>query len=155
MAVDDHCRIVRASVSGSALVTAATPLRIVICEDDENLAALVEEILDKDGRFIVVGRASDGDTAVRVVEESAPDVVLMDIGMPGRDGIAATRAIHQRNARQHVVIYTGSEEYGDVARADEAGAAGFLHKQALTSPDLADALHVLHTNYVAARSDDL
>jgi DNA-binding NarL/FixJ family response regulator len=130
------------------------PLRIVICEDDEKLAALVEEILDKDGRFIVVGRASDGDEAVRLVAERAPDVVLMDIGMPVRDGIDATRVIHQRDARQHVVIYTGSDEYGDVARADEAGAAGFLHKRALTSPDLADALHVLHTNYVSAVRDD-
>ena len=130
------------------------PLRIVICEDDEKLAALVEEILDKDGRFIVVGRASDGDEAVRLVAEQAPDVVLMDIGMPVRDGIDATRVIHQRDARQHVVIYTGSDEYGDVARADEAGAAGYLHKHALTSPDLADALHVLHTNYVSAVRDD-
>jgi DNA-binding NarL/FixJ family response regulator len=78
----------------------------------------------------------------------------MDIGMPVRDGIDATRAIHQRDARQHVVIYTGSDEYGDVARADEAGAAGYLHKRALTSPDLADALHVLHTNYVSAVRDD-
>jgi DNA-binding NarL/FixJ family response regulator len=130
------------------------PLRIVICEDDEKLAALVEEILDKDGRFTVVGRASDGDEAVRLVAEQAPDVVLMDIGMPVRDGIDATRAIHQRDAHQHVVIYTGSDEYGDVARADEAGAAGFLHKHALTSPDLADALHVLHTNYVSAVRDD-
>jgi DNA-binding NarL/FixJ family response regulator len=139
-------------VSGSGLVN-DDPLRIVICDDDEKLATLVEEILDKDGRFIVVGHASDGDEAVRLVEERSPDVVLMDIGMPGRDGIDATRMIHQRDARQHVVIYTGSDEYGDVARADEAGAAGFLHKHALTSPDLADALHVLHTNYVSALPD--
>jgi DNA-binding NarL/FixJ family response regulator len=72
----------------------------------------------------------------------------MDIGMPGRDGIDATRAIHARDAGQHVVIYTGSDEYNDVARADAAGAVGFLHKHALDSPDLAKALHVLHTNYV-------
>jgi DNA-binding NarL/FixJ family response regulator len=129
------------------------PLRIVIAEDDEKLALLVEEILDGDGRFIVVGRASDGDQAVRLVEEHAPDLVLMDIGMPGRDGIDATRAIHQRDSGQHVVIYTGSGEYEDVARADAAGAAGFLHKDALVSPDLADALHVLHTNYVSALPD--
>ena len=57
----------------------------------------------------------------------------------------------QRDPGQHVVIYTGSDQYGDVARADEAGAAGYLHKDALTSPDLADALHVLHTNYRQAR----
>jgi DNA-binding NarL/FixJ family response regulator len=154
VAVDDHCRIVWAGVAGSALVGAPPPLRVVICEDDGNLASLVEELLDNDGRFVVVGRASNGDEAVRLVEQQTPDVVLMDIGMPGRDGIDATRAIHQRNARQHVVIYTGSDEYGDVARADEAGAAGFLHKRALTSPDLPDALHVLHTNYAAARADD-
>ena len=125
-----------------------TPLRIVIAEDDAQLAELVERILDEDGRFIVVGRASDGDEAVRLCEEHEPDMVLMDIGMPGRDGIAATQAIHARDAGQHVVIYTGSDEYDDVARADAAGAAGFLHKHALTSPDIAEALHVLHTNYV-------
>ncbi|MBA3844516.1 MAG: response regulator transcription factor [Actinobacteria bacterium] len=129
------------------------PLRIVIAEDDEKLAVLVEEILDGDGRFIVVGRASDGDQAVRLVEEHAPDIVLMDIGLPGRDGIDATRAIQQRDSGQHVVIYTGSGEYEDVARADAAGAGGFLHKDALVSPDLADALHVLHTNYVSALPD--
>ena len=73
--------------------------------------------------------------------------------MPGLDGIDATRAIHARDADQHVVIYTGSDEYDDVARADAAGAAGFLHKHALTSPDLAEALHVLHTNYVSRVPD--
>jgi DNA-binding NarL/FixJ family response regulator len=130
-----------------------TPLRIVIAEDDDKLASLVEETLGGDGRFVVVGRATDGDQAVLLVERHAPDLVLMDIGMPGRDGIEATLAIHRRDPDRHVVIYTGSGEYGDVARADEAGAVGFLHKTALTSPDLADALHVLHTNYLSAIPD--
>jgi DNA-binding NarL/FixJ family response regulator len=129
------------------------PLRVVICEDDPNLATLIEEILDADGRFLVVGKAGSGDDAVRVVQAEDPDVVLMDIGLPGGDGIDATRTIRARDAGQHVVIYTGSDEYEDVARADDAGAAGFLHKDALTSPDLADALHVLHTNYVAGLPD--
>jgi len=130
-----------------------TPLRIVIAEDDDSLAALVEEILDGDGRFTVVGRARDGEDAVRVCESLSPDIVLMDIAMPGLDGIEATRAIHARDAGQHVVIYTGSDEYGDVARAEDAGAIGYLHKDALTSPDLADALHVLHANYVSRIPD--
>lgn len=129
------------------------PLRILICEDDEKLAALVQETLEADGRFIVVARAGSGDEAVRLAEQHAPDVVLMDIGMPGLDGIAATRAIHARDVGQHVVIYTGSDEYGDIARADEAGAAGFLHKEALTSPDLPEAIHVLHTNYLSSPPD--
>jgi DNA-binding NarL/FixJ family response regulator len=132
---------------------AEIPLRVVICEDDPNLATLIETQLDADGRFLVVGRASTADDAVRVVEAEGPDVVLMDIGLPGRDGIAATRTIRARDAGQHVVIYTGSDEYEDVVRADDAGAAGFLHKDALTSPDLPDALHVLHANYVAGLPD--
>jgi DNA-binding NarL/FixJ family response regulator len=131
-----------------------TPLRIVICEDDEQLAALVADILERDGRFIVVGHASVGDEVVRLVEEHDPDVVLMDIGLPGQDGIAATRAIRQRDAGQHVVIYTGSDEYDDIGRAAEAGAAGYLHKSALMSPDLPEALQVLHANYVAAPDGD-
>ena len=130
-----------------------SPLRILLCEDDDRLATLVADSLDSDGRFIVVGRARTGDEAVTLAQQHEPDVVLMDIGMPGLDGIDATRAIHSRDAGQHVVIYTGSDEYGDVSRADEAGAAGFLHKEALTSPDLADAIHVLHANYVAGVPD--
>lgn len=129
-------------------------LSIVVAEDDGPLAALVVQLLDDDGRFVVVGRAADGDEAVRLVEEHAPDLVLMDIGLPGRDGLAATRAIHERDAARHVVIYTGSSEYADVARSEEAGAVGFLHKDALASPDLPDALHVLHTNYVNRLPDE-
>ena len=123
------------------------PLRILICDDDANLAASVEAMLEDDGRFVCIGRATSGAEAVQLVEAEAPDIVLMDIGMPGLDGIDATRAIRTHDEGQHVVIYTGSDEYEDVARADEAGANGFLHKSALTSPDLADALLVLHANY--------
>jgi DNA-binding NarL/FixJ family response regulator len=130
-----------------------SPLRILVCEDDERLAALVVETLDVDGRFVVVARATDGDEAVRLARQHAPDVVLMDIGLPGRDGIDATRAIHEHDAAQHVVIYTGSDEYEDVARADAAGAVGFLHKEALTSPDLPGAILVLHENYVRSIPD--
>ena len=128
-------------------------LSILICEDDERLATLVTETLAADGRFDVVARATNGDEAVRLAEELRPDVVLMDIGMPGLDGIDATRAIRERDERQHVVIYTGSAEYEDVGRADAVGAAGFLHKDALTSPDLPDAIQVLHTNFAGARTD--
>jgi two-component system, NarL family, response regulator DesR len=128
-------------------------LTILICEDDERLAMLVTETLDADGRFEVVARATNGDEAIRLAEAHSPDVVLMDIGMPGLDGIDATRAIRARDAGQHVVIYTGSGEYADVGRADDAGAAGFLHKEALTSPDLPDAIQVLHANFVSGRTD--
>jgi DNA-binding NarL/FixJ family response regulator len=128
-------------------------VRILIAEDDDNLAAAVAQTLEGDGRFVVVGRAATGDEAVQLAEQERPDLVLMDIGMPGLDGIEATRAIRARDASQHVVIYTGSDEYADVARADQAGAVGYLHKSVLTSPELAEALLVLHANFVGGLPD--
>ena len=128
-------------------------LRLLIVDDSPDVLALTRELLTRQG-LTVVGTALDGDEAVQLVADRSPDMVLMDIGMPGRDGIEATRAIHERDAEQHVVIYTGSDEYADVARADEVGAVGYLHKRALTSPDLADALHVLHANYVSGLRED-
>jgi two-component system chemotaxis response regulator CheY len=123
------------------------PLRVVVAEDDDRLAELIRTTLDDDGRFVVVARARNGDEAVQLAGEHHPDLVLMDIVMPLCDGITATRLIHELDASQHIVIYTGSEEYEDVAEAEAAGAVGYLHKAALMSPDLPNALLVLHRNY--------
>jgi DNA-binding NarL/FixJ family response regulator len=139
-------------VQGSRVVP-EDHLTILVCEDDDGLAALVVDVLGRDGRFTVVGRATDGAAAVRLAVEHAPDLVLMDIGLPGMDGISATSAILERDPGRHVVIYTGSNEYADVGRAEDAGAAGFLHKDALTSPDLPDALVVLHRNRASGVPD--
>jgi DNA-binding NarL/FixJ family response regulator len=127
-------------------------LRIVVAEDDDQLAELIVSLLDEDVRFSVVARARTGDEAVELASEHRPDIVVMDLSMPGCDGVEATRLIRALNGDQHVVIYTGSGDYDDVARAEEAGAAGFLHKDALTSGDIGDALDVLHRNFL--RGDD-
>jgi DNA-binding NarL/FixJ family response regulator len=124
------------------------PLRVVFAEDDDQLAELIMSLLADDERFALVGRARTGDEAVELAAEHRPDIVVMDLAMPGCDGVEATRRIRSLNATQHVVIYTGSDEYADVARAEEAGAAGFLHKDALTSGELGDALEILHRNYL-------
>ncbi len=132
---------------------AAAPFRVLIAEDDDRLAELIEAILGEDGRFMVVARAANGDEAVELAGEVHPDLVLMDIVMPACDGIEATRLIHELDARQHVVIYTGSDEFADVVKAEAAGAVGYLSKEALTSPDLADALSVLHENHERSLPD--
>ena len=129
------------------------PLRVVIAEDDDGLAELIRTILDADGRFAVVGRATNGDEAVELAGELHPDLLLMDIVMPACDGIEATRLIHELDARRHVVIYTGSDAFADMVKADDAGAEGYLSKEAVTSPDLADVLAVLHRNHERALPD--
>jgi DNA-binding NarL/FixJ family response regulator len=125
----------------------AGTLRVVVAEDDDKLAELIVSLLSGDVRFQVVARARTGDEAVELAGEHRPDIVLMDLSMPGCDGVEATRLIRALNAEQHVVIYTGSGDYADVGRAEQAGAAGFLHKDALTSGELGDALDVLHRNF--------
>jgi DNA-binding NarL/FixJ family response regulator len=122
-------------------------LRVVVAEDDEGVAELISAMLSADGRFVVVGRARTGDEAVVLAAAERPDIVLMDLAMPGCDGVEATRLIHELNPDQHVVVYTGSDDYGDVARAEQAGASGFLHKDALRFDDVGNALDVLHRNY--------
>jgi two-component system response regulator DegU len=126
---------------------------VVVAEDDEPFAELIRSLLHEDGRFVVVARAANGEDAVALVDEFRPDLVLMDIDMPMRDGIEATRLIHARDARQHVVIYTGSDAYSDVLRAEAVGAEGYLHKEALGSPALAETLLVLHENHEHALPD--
>jgi DNA-binding NarL/FixJ family response regulator len=123
-------------------------LRVVVAEDDDHLAELITSLLAEDVRYEVVGRARTGDEAVELVGARRPDIVVMDLSMPGCDGVEATRLIRSLNPDQHVVIYTGSADYGDVGRAEEAGASGFLHKDALTSGELGDALDVLHRNFL-------
>jgi two-component system nitrate/nitrite response regulator NarL len=130
-----------------------TPLRVLVADDDDRIAELIRSILEEDGRFTVVARAADGMEAIDLAAVHHPDLVLMDIEMPGCDGIEATRLIHALDARQHVVIYTGSDEYADVRRAEAAGAVGYLHKDALKSPELAETLLVLHRNYERAVPD--
>ena len=69
-------------------------------------------LLTEDERFAVVGRARTGDEAIQLAGEERPDIVVMDLSMPGCDGVQATRVIRSLNTHQHVVIYTGSADYG-------------------------------------------
>ena len=105
-----------------------TPLRIVIADDQPMMRAGFKAVLESTGDIEVVGEASTGEEAVRAATEYAPDVVLMDIRMPGMDGIEATR----RLPRQRVLILTtfGLDEY--IIDALRAGASGFLLKDAPT-----------------------
>jgi DNA-binding NarL/FixJ family response regulator len=76
----------------------------------------------------VVGEASDGTEALRLALELRPDVVLMDVSMPGTDGIDATRSIMQADGRQRVVMLTMHNDGDVVDRAIRAGASGYLTK---------------------------
>ena len=114
-------------------------MRVLIADDEPLFAEALEVLLADDGRIEVVGRASDGHEAVELSRELEPDVVLMDLSMPGLDGIHATEEIASGEGRPRVLVLTGSEDPADVARARKAGAAGYLTKDQIAET-LVDAI---------------
>jgi len=103
-------------------------LRVVIADDQPMMRAGFRAVLEAAGDIEVVAEVGDGEAAVRAAGEHAPDVVLMDIRMPGMDGIEATRLL----PRQRILILTtfGLDQY--IIDALRAGASGFLLKDAPT-----------------------
>jgi DNA-binding NarL/FixJ family response regulator len=105
-------------------------IRVVLADDQALVRAGFQALLDAQDDVEVVGEAADGDEAVTVTRRERPDVVLMDIRMPGADGLAATRAIGADPALDtvRVVILTTFELDEYVFEALRAGASGFLVK---------------------------
>ncbi|GEE03734.1 DNA-binding response regulator [Gordonia spumicola] len=108
------------------------PLRVVVADDQALFRSTLQLLIDSEPDMTVVGSARDGAEAVRAVRRTVPDVAILDIRMPGVDGIAATRAIVSDPllARTRVLILTTFEFDDNVARALRAGASGFLGKDA-------------------------
>jgi DNA-binding NarL/FixJ family response regulator len=105
-------------------------IRVVLADDQVLVRAGFKALLDAQADIEVVGEADDGRAAVRLAEELAPDIVLMDIRMPGMDGLEATRMILQDEQldRSRIVILTTFDVDDHVFGALQAGADGFLLK---------------------------
>ena len=109
----------------------AAPVRIVVADDHQIVRNGFAGLLDTQPDFTVVGTAEDGAEAVRVGRGTSPDVVLMDIRMPGTDGIEATRQLTSPGSdRPRVLILTTFDLDEYVYDALQAGASGFLLKDA-------------------------
>jgi response regulator NasT len=100
--------------------------RVLIAEDEAIIRLDLKEMLEEEG-FNVVGEAADGEAALRLVGEQTPDLVIMDIKMPGLDGLAAAEQIRKDNGPA-VLILTAFSQKDLVQRAAEAGAMGYLVK---------------------------
>ncbi|MBL3687422.1 DNA-binding response regulator [Leucobacter zeae] len=122
--------------SGAAREAGSGP-RVLIVDDHGMIREGLRLMLERQG-IAVVGEAADGDAAIRNARSLRPDVVLMDLRMPGLDGVAATRAIVS-DAVSEVLVLTSFDEDDLVFAAIRAGAAGFLLKTT-ESGALADAV---------------
>lgn len=104
------------------------PIRVLLVDDQALIRAGFAMILEVEEHIEVVGEAADGAAAVRAVAEVVPDVVLMDVQMPGTDGISATEQIVRDHPGVRVLILTTFDDDAYLFASLEAGASGFLLK---------------------------
>ncbi len=119
------------------------PVRVLLADDHALFRQGVRRLLESCGDVEVVGEAETGEQTVRLVEDLAPDVVLLDVAMPGLSGIDAARMIKSRSPRTGIIMLTvhADEEY--LFEAIKAGAMGYLLKDC-TPDDLIRAIRVVH-----------
>jgi len=108
-------------------------ITVVLVDDHALVRRGLEQLLAGDGGIDVVGSASDGEQALEIVRATRPDVVLMDLQMPGIDGVEATRTIMAELPETQVVVLTSFSDSGRIIAALDAGAVGYLLKD--TEPD--------------------
>ena len=106
-------------------------IRLMLVDDHRMLRQGLRRSLEEEG-FYVVGEASDGDEAVRLVPAAKPDVILMDVSMPDMDGIEATRRILQNDPDKRIVMLTMHADKDLIDAAIKAGAVGYLTKDCST-----------------------
>ena len=105
-------------------------MKVLVVDDNEDARYLLRKRLDQKRQFQIVGEASDGAEALSRIEELAPDLVIMDVRMPGMDGIEATRLIKERFPQTSVLAYSAFGEEAQVTAMREAGAVGYVLKDA-------------------------
>lgn len=127
----------------SVAADTAAPIRVLVCDDQDLVRTGFATIIDAQSDLQVVGEAADGQSAVRLVAQESPDVVVMDIRMPRMDGIEATRQIAGPDITDpaKVLILTTFNLDSLVFDALRAGASGFLLKDARS----AELLHAIRT----------
>ena len=103
-------------------------IRLVIADDHPVVRDGLRGMLAQQADFEIVGEAATGQEAVALVERHRPEVVLMDLRMPAMDGVTATGRIVAGSAATHVLVLTTYDTDGDILRAVEAGATGYLLK---------------------------
>jgi DNA-binding NarL/FixJ family response regulator len=104
-------------------------IRILLADDHKIIAEGLRSLLEKDPCLAVIGHASDGRAAVRLAAELSPDLVIMDISMPGLNGIEAMRQIQEANPRTKVIVLSMHKDGHYIAAALKSGAAGYLLKE--------------------------
>ncbi|MGI5468006.1 response regulator [Streptomyces sp. CA-132043] len=123
------------------------PIKVLLVDDHQVVRRGLRTFLEVQDDIEVVGEAADGEEGVAAAERLGPDVVLMDVKMPGMDGVEALRLLREQRNPARVLIVTSFTEQRTVIPALRAGAAGYVYKD--IDPDaLAGAIRSVHAGHV-------
>ncbi len=121
-------------------------IRVLLADDHSIVRAGLRRIIEESGEMEVVAEAADGQEAIRLVSRATPDVAVIDISMPGLDGLEVLSRLQALDASLPVLILTMHEEGQYVVRAIEAGAMGYITKQ--SAPEqLVKAIRKVHSGH--------
>ncbi len=131
---------------GSAATAAVETLRLVLIDDQTTIRQALKIMLECEPGFEVVGGAADGISGINLVKELKPDIVLVDIEMPGLDGIETTRLLTEQCPWAKVLVLSGQDHPEYLTRAFQVGAKGYLLKNT-PSEDLAAGIRAVQKGY--------
>lgn len=121
-------------------------IKLLLVDDQTLIRQGLASLLSLEEDFEIVGQAGHGDEAVKMVSNIRPDIVLMDIRMPIMDGVAATKIIREANPDIKILVLTTFDEDEYIVQAMQAGASGYLLKDAPTE-QLATAIRSVHNGF--------
>ncbi len=131
-------------------------IKVLIADDHSIVRAGLRRIVEESGDMEVIAEVADGKSALLQVQKEQPDVAVIDISMPGIDGLEVTSQLHTSFPKLPVIILTMHEEEQYVIRAIEAGAMGYITKR--SAPEqLVNAIRKVHagSRYLSAEATDL
>jgi DNA-binding NarL/FixJ family response regulator len=135
------------------------PLRILIVDDHPVVCSGLTSMLSSHPEIEVVGSAPGGEEALALLSQTRPNLMLLDLRMPGMDGLSVLKALQQIEHPPRVIVLTSYEKEEDIYRAVRAGAQGYLLKDS-TEAEMISALHIVHSGkryiprHIAARLAD-
>jgi two-component system, NarL family, response regulator LiaR len=133
-------------------MAAEGPIRVLIVDDHAVVRSGLSKFLLVSRDLTLAGEAADGAEAIQLVGLYQPDVVLMDLMMPGMDGVTATRAIRQKYPQTQVLALTSFSDEAMVQGALQAGAVGYLQKD-VSATELAGAIRAAHAGRMTLSSE--
>jgi two-component system, NarL family, nitrate/nitrite response regulator NarL len=130
----DNLPLTTPEFSANGVEPVRSVIRVVLADDHPIVRDGLRKLLTLEDDIEVVGEASDGREVVQVVQETQPDVVILDLRMPHMDGLAALQALQQIDKKSRVIVLTASEDKNEFVQAMKLGCSGIVLKQ--TAPEL-------------------